>query len=227
MNGSGAGRVMLGMVALSVACGRPQGARVVEHAASATSSARPPKVTVARPPPSEANTVATSEKASAPAETAEPAPSTTNNAAPACDTSVKTTEVEGVVFGMCAYGPPGYGESPGSDAKEQIAVLLLDKAWPAVAAEAPEGIECVKDVTLLQLRAADGSKAPRPQSLARKHVTLAVSAIETGDTGHDHTRVGVAYEAVRSSRLDPARTLGSHWATVSHDFVGAPCKGFP
>jgi hypothetical protein len=135
------------------------------------------------------------------------------------------SEVEGDVFAYCAYGPPNYGEEPATDAKEDLAVLVLDKALPEICPE--PGADCAQHVRMFHVATLSESGVPYPKSLVGKRVRFKVSGFEMAVTGHHHSRIMLWYEDVED--LGPAthKSLRAVWSSVKDDFLGISCKGYP
>jgi hypothetical protein len=135
------------------------------------------------------------------------------------------SEVEGDVFAYCAYGPPNYGEDPATDAKEDLAVLVLDKALLEICPE--PGADCAQHVRMFHVATLSESGVPYPKSLVGKRVRFKISEFEMAVTGHHHSRIMLWYEDVKD--LGPAthKSLRAVWSSVKDDFLGISCKGYP
>jgi hypothetical protein len=135
------------------------------------------------------------------------------------------TEVEGDVFAHCAYGPANYGEDPATDAKEDLAIVVLDSALAEICPEPDE--DCAHDVRMFHVATLSESGVPYPKSLVGKRIRFKVSEFETAVTGHHHSRIMLWYEDAED--LGPAshRSLRTVWPRVKDDFIGVSCKGYP
>lgn len=170
---------------------------------------------------------------SSPKKEQDPEPSSTapaeveKSAIPPGDRPPDPGEVEGEVFAHCAYGQPNYGETPTIDAKEDIAVVVLDKALPQVCPADPES-DCVQQVTMFSVfKLSDFAGAPYPNSLVGRRVRFKVSEYMAAFNGHHHSRVLLWYSDVVDLGPASRRKLGPLWWRVKGDFRGDACKGFP
>ena len=141
-------------------------------------------------------------------------------------TRTEPANVEGDVFAHCAYGPPNYGEDPGTDSKENFAVFVLDKPLPQVCPSEP-GAECTSQVVMFQVSTLSEAGVSRPEALVGRHVRLSVSEYQTAETGHHHSRIVLWYNGVENLGIALRHSLRSTWAAAKADFLGTSCKGFP
>jgi hypothetical protein len=134
--------------------------------------------------------------------------------------------VEGEVFAHCAYGPPNYGEDPGTDSKEGFTVVVLGKALPEIC-PTERGEQCVPDVVMFHLSTRSDAGVSRPESLIGRRVRLAVSEYQTAMTGHHHSRIVLWYSGVQDLGPASQQSLRTAWPSAKRDFLGTSCKGFP
>jgi hypothetical protein len=134
--------------------------------------------------------------------------------------------VEGEVFAHCAYGPPNYGEDPGSDSRENFALFVLDKPLPQVCPSEP-GAECISQVVMFHVSTLSEEGLSRPEALVGRHVKFSVSEYQTAETGHHHSRIILWYDGVEDLGVASRRSLRSTWAAAKADFLGISCQGFP
>ena len=185
------------------------------------------------------------EDVSSPKKEEEPEPSSAvaaeseKSTIPSGDRPPEPAEVEGEVFAHCAYGQPNYGETPSTDAKEDFAVVVLDKALPEVCptantieisvleATGPSS-DCVQQVTMFSVfTTSEAPGAPYPDSLIGRRVRFKVSEYMTAITGHHHSRMLLWYSDVMDLGPAQRRRLGPLWSQVKGDFHGVSCKGYP
>jgi hypothetical protein len=135
-------------------------------------------------------------------------------------------EVEGEVFAHCAYGQPNYGENPTTDAKEEFAVVMLDKTLPEVCPTEP-GSDCVQEVAMFTVGTLSEAGVPYPKSLVGRRVRFKVSEYATAETGHHHSRILLWYSEIADLGPATRRSLRPLWSRVKGDFLGVSCKGYP
>jgi hypothetical protein len=158
-------------------------------------------------------------------------------AIPGGDPPPEPAEVEGEVFAHCAYGQANYGETPSTDAKEDFAIVVLDKALAEVCptattielavleATGPRS-DCVQQVTMFSAFTSEAG-VPYPNSLVGRRVRFKVSEYMTAITGHHHSRMLLWYSNVLDLGPATRRSLRPLWSRVKRDFLGVSCKGYP
>jgi len=134
--------------------------------------------------------------------------------------------VEGEVFEHCAYGQTGYGENPNTDAKEDFAVVVLDKPLPEVCPTEP-GSDCEQHVAMFVVGTLSEAGVPYPELLVGRRVRFKVSEYRTAETGHHHSRILLWYGDIVDLGPASRRSLRPLWSRVNGDFLGVSCKGYP
>jgi hypothetical protein len=130
------------------------------------------------------------------------------------------------LFAHCAYGPPNYGEDPGTDSQENFAVFVLERPLAQVCPSEP-GAECASQVVMLHVSTLLESAITHAEALVGRHVRLAVSEYQAAETGHHHSRMVLWYDGVEDLGIARRKSLRATWATAKADFLGRSCKGFP
>lgn len=90
--------------------------------------------------------------------------------------------ITGKVVLRTFFGPPGFGESPEIDSKEQQAILVLDKPLCVNASEDEDAESNQKEITLVPLKDVSLSRFEGKNIIAKGMLFHAI-------TGHHHTAV--------------------------------------
>jgi hypothetical protein len=142
--------------------------------------------------------------------------------------AVTLERVTGTAVKHCAYGPPGYGEEPQTDSREDSIMLVLDEPIAELRVGRGDGDTCIDNVAMFHIATFEKRpKVPQPVDLAQQHFTLIIKDLHHAETAHHQTRVMLWYDAVTDTKPAPKFSLKQNWERVKHDYISTSCKGFP
>ena len=104
-------------------------------------------------------------------------------------------ELTGTVALEEHFGPPGFGEDPQSDAREVIAVLILDMPVSVEGDPPNVGFNQTSYANVHRIQLVRGHTDPPFSPYAGKHVAVSGTLYE-GFTGHHHTDVLISVQSI-------------------------------
>lgn len=125
--------------------------------------------------------------------------------------------LSGTLIEKMFYGPPGYGEDPEHDAKEQAYIIQLERPISVLPAEGDAMNERHDNVSEVQV--INMTRIPLESMLKKK--VMAKGTLFSAETGHHHTDVLISAEQISPSGESSPPTVDSPENVVRslyHDF---------